>query len=258
VCILVTIGGDVTTVTKLTAFITTALALPIMVMSAPAAAYANAAQPNEFFGVANVTHDKSNGDYSEMLTANACGDVFEYAVIVNNIDGTTPLAWQVGVTLPTSVGGSILSTAELSVSSAPQTGMAMSESVLVNMVPNSRLAYIPEQTQMYTLDPATGPIELEVDDSFINGTFTSDDEIAPGQSGVLFFQAQVICEDAPVGNGVNTPTKTADIAKVTSTTTNKPTMLVKTGPAHVAAMLVAIAAFSAAAYNVVLRRQNAR
>jgi hypothetical protein len=69
-------------------------------------------------------------------------------------------------------------------------------------------------------------------------------------SGYVTLKVKVSMPTTPVTPPVTPPT--------TPPTNTPPTELVKTGPAQAAAIFAAVAAFSALAYNVVLRRQNAR
>lgn len=210
---------------------------PVLFASAPVFAdspgqLSNAATNYE---VKNVT---KGGAYGQTITA-TCGDNVKYSVLIANSD----FGQLKDLTVKANLGSGAINVSAKNVNNDTTT---VNGTAKVN-VAKGMLTYKNGSTVRINSD-GSGRTTLANGVTTANGVNAG--ELKGSTQTFVQFEADVKCDDTPP---VTPPTTTTPPTK-----NEKPVELVKTGPAQAAAIFAAVAAFSALAYNVVLRRQNAR
>lgn len=255
---------------KITSIVAGAAVLPILAFAAPATAAelpTGQFEGGNIYRVANVTR---GGDFTDPTSA-TCGDTVQFRVRIHNVGANAAENVKVQATLPTAVATSHSSRVTLSSTNSN----TVNDTAGVNLDKAGKLAYVAGSTEL--LDANQAKVGNLADGIVGAGvTLQNPVGVSTQQKVSVQFQAKVTCEETPVTPGeirvcvidtkkivtikeneFDSAKHTRDLSKC-DVTPATPTTLVKTGPAQVVAIFAAAAAFGALAYNVVLRRQNAR
>lgn len=221
------------------------------------------------FVVKNVTTTSAYGSSAQV---NACNDVIQYSVELHNTE--------YGALSNVNVKATLGATTTVTATPAQGASAGVTASVKVNGLTDGRsLSYVANSAKLYGAD---GKETTGLTGSDVTAGVTVD-QVKGSDTKFVNFQAKVTCETpAPKQIQVcdlntkkvitinesdfNSKTQSKDLTKcqstpttpTTPTTPSTPTTLVNTGAGNVVAIFAAVAVVAAAAYNFVLRRQNAR
>jgi len=177
------------------------------------------------YAVKNVT---KSGSYGASAAVSACGDVMQFSIYLHNTEFSQLDNIQVTATLG----------ASSTVTATPSTGASTGTTgtVTVTGLPsNGSLSYVAGSTKLYDGNDA---LVRTLPDGITTSAGINAGSLMGSTTEFINFQAKVNCTTTPT----TPPAKT----------------LPNTGAGSVAALFAGVAAASAVAYNVVLRRQNAR
>lgn len=240
---------------KLSTIVAAVAVLPVLAFSAPVAADSPGQLSNgpTNYKVRNVSQ---NGDYAQSTSA-ACGETVKYSITLANSD--------FGMLKDVTVKANLASGA-IDASATNSVGDTTSVSGNVTVTTPGTLQYVNGSTVRLTGDAAQTPTSKP------DGIATADGVNVGDLNGSTYirvqFQAKVACETPNQIKVCELATKkivtinesdfdsakhTKDLSKC-QTTAVQPTTLVNTGAGSVAAIAAGVAAVSAVAYNLVVRR----
>ena len=266
---------------KLTKLAAVAAVVPILGLSSPALAAGNPGQieQGDIYRVRNLTV-AANGAFSGDFVAATCGDTVQFRVRIHNGGPESLTNVKVSATLNTAKGTSHGSTVSVSADNNLHNAV-VTDIAGVNTDKATTMSYVNGSTELlgYSATPGQSPVLGGLPDGILAGgvNIGSIGPLTPDTKSVQF-KAKVNCDVTPPTPGdikvCELSTKkvitiredqfdankhTKDLTKCNAPVTPvTPTKLVETGPGDVAVLFAGVAALAAAAYRVVLRRQDAR
>ncbi len=217
------------------------------------------------YQVKNVTQSSA---YSSTASAKACGDVMQFSVRLHNTEFGKLSNIVVKATLPAQTAGAVASTVTATPDAGATTGMSANVSVN-GLTDGQSLAYVNGSTKLYTGDFKTAQ---PLSDGVVSAAGLNVGDLNGSTTEFVNFQAKVECVTPPTVNKIKVcELATKKVVEINEADFNSakhskdltlcnaaPTKLANTGPGEVVALFAGVAAFAGLAYNMVLRRQNAR
>ena len=254
--------------------------MPVFVLTTAVAGATGQVGASDIYRVRNVTaNPAANAPFANTSDA-TCGDVVQFRVRIHNSGPDAITNVKVKATLEGANSKSHGSKVTVSADNLIN-GDAVTDIAGVNTDKNTTISYVSGSTELlgYSSTPGESPVLGGLPDGIVSANgITLEDPIEPLTSATksVQFKAKLNCEpttetpkeikvcDLKTRNVVTIKESDFDSAKHTkdlskcNVTVTPPAELTKTGPASTVAMFAAVAAVATVAYNVVLRRQNAR